>query len=74
MTTVEDICQGIPSERLDSPVTDIQIADLASELKTWEELAPYLGLTPADEEEIQVDYQGGMGCRKGRHCGNGSQN
>ena len=64
MTTAEDICQGIPSERLDSPVTDIQIADLASELKTWEELAPYLGLTPADEEEIQVDYQGRYGLQK----------
>ena len=64
MTTAEDICQGIPSERLDSPVTDIQITDLASELKTWEELAPYLGLTPADEEEIQVDYQGRYGLQK----------
>ena len=64
MTTAEDICQGIPSERLDSPVTDIQIADLAYELKTWEELAPYLGLTPADEEEIQGDYQGRYGLQK----------
>ena len=64
MATAEDICQGIPSERLDSPVTDIQIADLASELKTWEKLAPYLGLTPADEEEIQVDYQGRYGLQK----------
>ena len=64
MTTAEDICQGIPSERLDSPITDIQIADLASELKTWEELAPYLGLTPADEEEIEVDYHGRYGLQK----------
>ena len=64
MTAAADICQGIPSERLDSPVTDIQIADLASELKTWEELAPYLGLTPANEEEIQVDYQGRYGLQK----------
>ena len=64
MATAGDIYQGIPSERLDSPVTDIQIADLASELKTWEELAPYLGLTQADEEEIQVDYQGRYGLQK----------
>ena len=64
MTTAEDICQGIPRDRLDSPVTDIQIADLASELKMWEELAPYLGLTPADEEEIQVDYKGWYGLQK----------
>ena len=64
MTTAEDICQGIPSERLDSPVTDIQIADLASELKTWEELAPYLGLTEAEEEEIEVKYPGRYGLQK----------
>ena len=64
MTTAVEICQGIPSERLDSPVTDIQIADLASELKTWEELAPYLGLTEAEEEEIQVDNQGRYGLQK----------
>ena len=64
MTAAADICQGIPSERLDSPVTGIQIADLASELKTWEELAPYLSLTPANEEEIQVDYQGRYGLQK----------
>ena len=64
MTTAEDICQGIPSERLDSPVTDIQIADLASELETWEELVPYLGLTRAEKKEIQVDYQGRYGLQK----------
>ena len=64
MARVEDICQGIPSERLDSPITDIQIADMASELKTWEELALYLGLTPADEEELQVDYRGRYGLQK----------
>ena len=64
MATAEDICQGIPNDRLDSPVTDIQIADLASELKTWEELALYLGLTEAEEEEIQVDYQGRYGLQK----------
>ena len=64
MATAGDIYQGIPSERLDSPVTDIQIADLASELKMWEELAPYLGLTEADEKEIQVDYQGRHGLQK----------
>ena len=64
MTTAEDICRGIPSERQDSPVTDIQIADLASELKTWEELAPYLGLTPAEREEVRMDNQGRYGLQK----------
>ena len=61
MTTTQDICHichGVPREKLDSPITDIHIADLASMLTTWEELAPYLGLTPAEEEAIQADYQG----------------
>ena len=34
---------------------------------TWEELAPYLGLTPAEEEAVQVDYQGRYGLQK-RHA------
>ena len=64
MTTAEDICHGVPREKLDSPITDIHIADLAFMLTTWEELAPYIGLTPAEEEAIQVDYQGRYGLQK----------
>ena len=64
MTTAEDICRGVPREKLDSPITDIHFADLASILTTWEELAPYLGLTEAEEEAIQVDYQGRYGLQK----------
>ena len=62
--TAEDICHGVPREKLDSPITDIHIADLAFTLTTWEELAPYLGLTPAEEEAIRVDYQGRYGLQK----------
>ena len=64
MATTEDICHGVPREKLDSPVTDIHIADLAFILTTWEELAPYLGLTEAEEEAIQVDYRGRYGLQK----------
>ena len=64
MATTEDICHGVPREKLDSPITDIHIDDLAFMLTTWEELAPYLGLTEADEEAIQVDYQGRYGLQK----------
>ena len=64
MATAEDICHGVPREKLDSPVTDIHIADLAFMLTTWEELAPYLGLTPADEAAILVDYRGRHGLQK----------
>ena len=64
MATTEDICHGVPREKLDSPITDIHIADLAFMLTTWEELAPYLGLTPADEAAILVDYRGRYGLQK----------
>ena len=64
MATAEEICHGVPREKLDSPITDIHIADLAFMLTTWEELAPYLGLTEAEEEAIQVDYQGRYGLQK----------
>ena len=64
MTTREDILHGIPKEKLDSPVTDIHIAELASELKNWEDLAPYLGLTEAEQQEIRMDYQGRYGLQK----------
>ena len=64
MATAEDICHGVPREKLDSPITDIHIADLAFMLTTWEKLAPYLGLTKAEEEEIRVDYRGRYGLQK----------
>ena len=64
METAEDIYYGVPREKLDSPITDLHIADLAFMLTTWEELAPYLGLTPGEEEAIQVDYQGRYGLQK----------
>ena len=51
-------------EKLDSPITDVHIAEIAFMLTTWEELAPYLGLTAAEEEAIQVDYQGRYGLQK----------
>ena len=64
MATAKDICDGVPREKLDSPITDIHITDLASMLTTWEELAPYLGLTKADEQNIKRDYQGRHGLQK----------
>jgi len=53
--TAADIIRELPQEALDSPVSDLHIADLASEMKNWEQYVPYLGLTEAEEEEIQRD-------------------
>ena len=47
----------IPSAQLDSPVSDIHLAEIAREyLRSWEELAPRLELTPVQEEEIRNTY------------------
>ena len=47
-----DIIRELPQEVLDSPVSDLHIAELASEIINWEQYVPYLGLTEAEEEEI----------------------
>ena len=64
MATAADIFSGVPREKLDSPITDIHIEQLSSELKSWEKLVPYLGLSEAEEEEIRMDYQGRYGLQK----------
>ena len=53
----EEIMDKIPQSRLDSPVEDIDIAKLAREMTEWQELAPFLGLTPAEEREIVERYR-----------------
>ena len=64
MASAADILRGVPREKLDSPITDIHIQELSSELKSWEELVLYLGLTEAEEEEIRMNYQGRYGLQK----------
>ena len=55
----------IPSALLDSPVSDTHLAEIAREyLRSWEELAPTLELTPVQEEEIRNTHVGGYGVKK----------
>ena len=55
----------IPSAQLDSPVSDMHLAEIAREyLRSWEELAPRLELSPVQEEEIRNTYVGGYGVKK----------
>ena len=64
MASAADILRGVPREKLNSPITDIHIQELSSELKSWEELAPHLSLTEPEEEEIRMNYQGRYGLQK----------
>ena len=48
-----DVLKQIPRELLDSPVSDTHVAEISRQLVKWEELAPWLELTPAEEEEVK---------------------
>ena len=45
---------------LDQQITNEIIADIAKFLVRWEKLAPYLGITDAEEEEIRHDCKSYM--------------
>ena len=64
MSTVKEICDGVPQSLLDSPISDIHIAQIANVMTEWEELAPFLGLTPAEESEIVERYRGRFNLQK----------
>ena len=62
--TAADILRGVPREKLDSPVSDLYIAQLATEIETWEDYAPLLRLTPAEEKEIRQNNRDDYGLQK----------
>ena len=43
------------SELLDTPVVNIHLAEIAGDLMNWEDVAPFLELSPVEEEEIRHD-------------------
>ena len=43
---------------MDSVCSDIHLAQVAEKIVTWEQHAPYFGLSPAEEEEIKRDHSG----------------
>ena len=52
---MSDCYAGIPDEVLDSTWSDADLARLAQHVVSWEELAPFWGLTEAEEEVIKKD-------------------
>ena len=44
-------------ELLDAPVSDLHLAQIASNIRSWEEVAPFLALSDVEEEEIRKDYK-----------------
>ena len=64
MATDKDICKGVPKSHLDRAISDIHIAQLAKSMTEWQELAPFLGITPAEENEIIELYRGRLQLQK----------
>ena len=59
MATAKETCKsGVPKSCLDHVVSDIHIAQLAKSVTEWQELAPFLDLSPAEEKEIVEQYSG----------------
>ena len=64
MTTAREIIEDIPQTCLDSTVDDVHQAELAKVMKEWRELAPFLDITPPEEEEIAEKYEGDLRLQK----------
>ena len=56
MSTAATILRWLPRELLDSPVSDFHLAQIARDLKNWEEVAPILELPEAQEEEVRRTF------------------
>ena len=56
MTSVSDICAGIPRHCIDSTVSDTHVADIVNGFTEWELMAPYLDLSRSDEHDIKDKY------------------
>ena len=54
--TVKEICADVPRSLLDSPVSDIHICDIASQITDWQEIAPYLDISEIIEKDIIDAY------------------
>ena len=63
-TVAEDVLEDVPEAKKASQVSDEHIVEIAKCLINWRDLAPYLGLTEADEEAISEDYRGNVELQK----------
>ena len=48
--------KDVPPEKLDQPCKYEHLSELALSITDWRSIAPFLGLTKADESEIECDY------------------
>ena len=58
------ICEGVADKLLDTKVSDIHIAEIATDLVDWELLAPGISLTRSEQKEIREDFEGRYNLQK----------
>ena len=59
-TSLEDLLKDIPHEKLNQPCRDDHLSEIALSITDWQSIAPFLGLTEADEVIIRHDYPESM--------------
>ena len=50
-----EVLKNVPPEKLDQPCSDEHLSTLALHITDWQSIAPFLGLTEAEESEIVED-------------------
>ena len=53
--SLEDLLKDIPPEKLDQPCRDDHLSEIALSITRWKSIVPFLGLTKAEEENIEKD-------------------
>ena len=53
--SLKDILKDVPPEKLDQPCRDDHLSEIALSITDWQSIAPFLGLTEAEIEEIDGD-------------------
>ena len=51
--SLEDLMKDVPCEKLNQPCRDVHLSEIALSVTKWKSIAPYLGLTEAEEENIE---------------------
>ena len=53
--SLEELLRGAAPEKLDQPCRDDHLSEIALSLTEWQSMAPFLGLSDAEEREIEED-------------------
>ena len=51
--SLDQLVEAVPAERLDQACRDEDLLELSLSLTNWQSVSPFLGLSEADEEDIE---------------------